>query len=135
MLLAMKTPPVLTRNPRIIAAIRERRLLKFVYHGQERLVEPQTYGLSTTGGEVLRALQISGGSASGPSRLAKLFAVEKISKLRLTDETFAQALPAHNPADSAMTEVFATLPKPARNSRVTRKRLKASPPGRQSGPR
>lgn len=108
----MKNPAAAKGDTRIIAAIRERRCLRFVYHGKERLVEPQTYGLSTTGKEVLRALQKSGGSASAPSRMAKLFMVEKIAELELIDQTFSQALTTHNPADSAMTKVFATLPKP-----------------------
>lgn len=86
-------------------------MLKFVYNGEERIVEPQTYGLSTAGKEVLRAYQKSGGSKSGQSRIAKLFDVRKISKLQTTDRSFAEALSAHNPNDSAMLEVFASLPK------------------------
>jgi hypothetical protein len=100
------------RDPTIIAAIRKKLLLKFVYNGEERIVEPQTYGLSTTGKEILRAYQKSGGSRSGQSRIAKLFDVAKISNLQMTNETFAQALSAHNPDDCAMIEIFATLPRP-----------------------
>ena len=38
--------------------------------------------------------------------------LEKISNLRKAGTVFVKALPEHNPNDSAMVEVFATLPKP-----------------------
>jgi hypothetical protein len=98
----------------LIAAIGRRQVLKFFYEGFERIVEPQTYGLSFTGRYVLRALQTGGASGSGQTRIAKLFDVAKISKLQVTKEEFAHALLSHNPQDSAMKEVFATLPKPPR---------------------
>jgi hypothetical protein len=97
-------------NKQIVSAIKKKLVLRFVYNGKERVVEPQTYGVSKTGKEVLRARQIGGGSRSGQSRIAKLFDVEKLSGLKNTDEQFAEALPEHNPNDSAMAEVFATLP-------------------------
>jgi hypothetical protein len=100
------------RDSTIITAIRKQLVLKFVYNGEERIVEPQTYGLSTAGKEILRAYQKSGGSTSGQAQIAKLFDVAKISKLQSTNERFGQALLAHNPDDSAMIEIFATLPRP-----------------------
>ena len=100
------------RDPAIISAIRERAILRFVYNGEPRVVEPQTYGLSSTGKEVLRAYQTSGGSRTGSTRLAKLFDVSKIVGLEKTSHRFSEALTVHNPKDSAMIEVFATLPHP-----------------------
>jgi len=38
--------------------------------------------------------------------------LKKISGLRESGQTFQEALPAHNPDDSAMVEIFATLPAP-----------------------
>jgi hypothetical protein len=72
--------------------------------------------MSFTGRYVLRALQTGGASGSGQTQIAKLFDVAKISKLQKTGKTFRQALPAHNPRDSAMAEIFATLPKPVPKS-------------------
>jgi predicted DNA-binding transcriptional regulator YafY len=100
------------RNETIVAAIRERAVLKFTYNRKERLVEPQTYGLSIAGREVLRGYQRAGGSHSGEASMAKLFDVQKMSKLKMTGEKFAGALPQHNPQDSAMIDVFETLPLP-----------------------
>lgn len=99
-------------NKDIVSAIRNRATLRFDYDGKERVVEPQTYGVSKMGKEVLRARQVGGGSLSGQSRIAKLFDLDKISALKKMGEHFSKALPEHNPSDSAMVEVFATLPKP-----------------------
>lgn len=100
------------RNRTILSAIRNKQVLRFNYNGKERIVEPQTYGISISGREVLRAHQIGGISGSGQLRMAKLFDLEKISNLRKAGTVFEAALSAHNPNDSAMVEVFATLPKP-----------------------
>ena len=45
------------RDPLIISAIRQKSVLQFNYNGKLRTVEPQTYGLSITGQEVLRAYE------------------------------------------------------------------------------
>jgi hypothetical protein len=97
-------------NMEIVSAIKRKLVLQFVYDGEERVVEPQTYGISKTGKEILRARQIGGGSCSGQLRIAKLFDAEKISALRKLSGHFTEALPEHNPSDSAMTEVFVSLP-------------------------
>jgi hypothetical protein len=86
--------------------------LEFSYNGKLRTVEPQTYGLSTTGLEVLRAYERPAITGAKRSAMAKLFDLQKISGLRETGQTFQKALPAHNPDDSAMVEIFATLPAP-----------------------
>ena len=99
------------RNPLIISAIQRKLILEFSYNGKRRTVEPQTYGLSYTGKEVLRAHEISSDSRPGLSRMAKLFDLSKIKALEKTTERFAEALPEHNPEDSAMVEIFATLPR------------------------
>lgn len=100
------------RDPIIISAIRRKSVLKFSYNGKLRTVEPQTYGLSTTGREVLRAYELTAPNGARRSGMAKLFDLKKISGLRETGQAFEDALPAHNPDDSAMVEIFATLPAP-----------------------
>ena len=100
------------REPLIISAIRRKSVLEFRYNGKLRTVQPQTYGLSTSGCEVLRAYEQPAGNGARRSGMAKLFDLKKISALRETGQIFQEALPAHNPDDSAMVEVFATLPRP-----------------------
>lgn len=96
------------KNPVIISAIEDKAVLRFYYNGKLRAVEPQTYGLSTAGREVLRAFERNAGRLG----IAKLFDVEKIVGVEKTGEKFDRALPTHNPQDSAMREIFATLPLP-----------------------
>jgi hypothetical protein len=98
----------------LIAAINNREVLGFSYQGYLRLVAPQTYGMSHTGKYVLRAHQTRGESRSGQSKIAKLFDLAKISKLQKSGEHFKEALRSHNPQDSAMKVIFATLPKPSK---------------------
>lgn len=109
---ALRQAGPIKKNKTILSAIKNKDVLRFVYSGKERVVEPQTYGISMAGHEVIRAYQKGGGSRSGQTKIAKLFDVEKISNLEKTGEKFSHALPEHNPQDSAMVEVFASLPKP-----------------------
>ena len=96
----------------IISAIRDRTVLELSYDGQARTVEPQTYGISTAGRPVLRAYQRAGRSGSGGASGLRLFDLAKMSRLKKTAVRFDQARPEHNPNDSAMKEVRATLPLP-----------------------
>lgn len=96
----------------IISAIRALTVLEFMYNGQPRTVEPQTYGISTAGRPVLRAYQRVGGSDSGRANGLRLFELAKMSRVKKTAARFFKARPEHNPADSAMKEVKATLPRP-----------------------
>jgi len=100
------------KEKRIIDAIRNRQVLEFSYNGQPRIVEPQTYGISTAGHPTLRGYQRTGGSVSGYTKGLRLFELTKISELRHTAERFAKAQPEHNPDDSAMSKVIISLPRP-----------------------
>lgn len=99
----------------LISAIKKREVLRFIYGGKIRIVEPQTYGISTTGHEVLRAFQTGGRSHSGQMKMAKLFDVSKILELEKTGQHFLEALPSHNPQDSAMIKIIVSLPKAKRS--------------------
>jgi predicted DNA-binding transcriptional regulator YafY len=85
-------------------AIREKRRLRFTYHGMARLVEPQCHGVGHRGTELLRAHQLEGGTQAEP-----LFDVAKIDDLEVLDEHFEQAGPNYKRNDSAMQEIFAQL--------------------------
>jgi predicted DNA-binding transcriptional regulator YafY len=103
-----------SKEKTITDAIRNRKVLEFSYNGQSRIVEPQTYGISTTGHAILRGYQRSGGSISGYTTGLRLFETAKISQLRETGEKFAEAQPEHNANDRAMSKVIISLPLPAR---------------------
>jgi hypothetical protein len=90
----------------ICEAIRRHTLLEFRYHGLHRVVEPYCYGISTRGAEVLRAVQIGGSSSSGGFGFGKLWLIEDIVDLQMTDKPFKPDDPNYNPNDSGMTQVL-----------------------------
>jgi YD repeat-containing protein len=102
-----RTAPALHRL--LTSAIEKHEVLRFTYDGHERLVEPQTFGMDWDDQDVLRAYQISGGCKSGQPVGLKLFAVAEIAGLRKTGQTFKGPRPEHNPNDSAMRTIYATL--------------------------
>lgn len=91
-------------NELIAAAILQRRRLRFTYHGVERLVEPQCYGVGGNGNELLRCHQLQGGSVR-----ECLFDVEKISGLQLLHETFRAPGPNYRKDDTAMRAIYCQL--------------------------
>lgn len=94
---------------KIVDAIRTRRCVAFTYRGRRRFVEPQTVGVSVAGHIVLRGYE-RGTDASPGAR--KLFDVEKMERFRVMESDFRQAQPGHNPHDSAMSPIIASLPPP-----------------------
>ena len=85
-------------------AIREKRRLRFIYHGTIRVVEPQCHGIGHRGTELLRAHQLEGGPQAEP-----LFDVSKISALQLLHERFDKPGPNYKRNDSAMREILSQL--------------------------
>jgi predicted DNA-binding transcriptional regulator YafY len=71
----------------ILTAIHEKRLLRFTYHGKERIVEPQDYGIQK-GTANLFTYQIAGESSSSRLPDWRKFAVLSMSGLELLDNTF-----------------------------------------------
>jgi len=85
-------------------AIEQKRRLRFVYNGKQRLVEPQCYGIGSHVTELLRGHQLQGGQQREP-----LFNVSKIVNLELLREGFDRPGPNYKKNDSAMTTIFAQL--------------------------
>ena len=71
----------------ILTAIHEKRLLRFTYHGKERIVEPQDYGIQK-GIANLFTYQIAGESKSSRLPDWRKFAVLSMSGLELLEEKF-----------------------------------------------
>jgi hypothetical protein len=91
-------------NELLVAAITQKRRLRFLYNGKVRLVEPQSYGIGTKGTELLRAHQLQGGQQREP-----LFDVSKIADLAVLSEVFDHPGPNYKRGDSAMKTIFAQL--------------------------
>ena len=92
---------------KIATAIRKRRCVAFTYHGRRRFVEPQTVGVSTAGKLILRGYE-----RTETAGALKLFELPKMVRLHLTRASFPKARPGHNPHDSAMSPIIASLPLP-----------------------
>lgn len=91
-------------NETIAGAILDKRRMRFRYHGEVRVVEPQCYGVGPNGTELLRAHQVEGGEAREP-----LFEVAKIRGLEVLDDTFERPGPHYRKNDSAMLVIFCQL--------------------------
>jgi predicted DNA-binding transcriptional regulator YafY len=91
-------------NPVLVNAIEQKRRLRFSYNGKLRLVEPQCYGISTPGNELLRVHQLQGGRVREP-----LFSIARIADLEVLDEVFDRPGPNYKKNDSAMKIIFAQL--------------------------
>ncbi len=89
----------------ICEAIRTRSLLAFDYRGLRRVAAPYCHGISTTGNEVMRAVQLGGASKSGGIGVGKLWLVSELVGARILPETFVPDDPHYNPADRAMTRI------------------------------
>jgi hypothetical protein len=90
--------------PAICDAIRLRRVVRLVYHGGAREVEPYVYGRNATGDELLRGYQLQGASRSGAAAGWKMFRVADISSVSVTFEPFA-ARAAYDQNDAVITFV------------------------------
>jgi hypothetical protein len=78
-------------DPRLWQAIEHRRMIRLVYHGKERLVEPHDHGVLNG------ALQLLGyqtaGSSSRPLPNWILMKLNEMEKLELLGQTFAGGRP------------------------------------------
>jgi len=95
-------------NNDIANAIRTMKTLSFIYDGQNRVVEPHAYGVSTAGNECLRAYQIAGGSNRGNVPGWHLFSIRKIMNLCKGDD-FLEPRQNYKPGDRGMSEIFIEL--------------------------
>lgn len=90
-------------------AIRDLRVLRFHYDGGSREAEPHTYGRSKAGNDLLRAYQLSGVSRSGESIGWKLFRLDEMTGISITDQRFAGPRQGYDRFDDAMTHIYCRL--------------------------
>jgi len=92
----------------IIDAIKNRHVLSFSYDGYIRVVEPHAVGESRAGNDVLRCYQTKGGHVT-PGHDWDLCELSKISNLKPTGESFANARPDYKKGDKGMVRIYAEL--------------------------
>jgi hypothetical protein len=82
---------MLQPDPLLWTAIENRRMIRFVYHGKDRLVEPHDHGV-LNGSVQLLSYQLAG-SSSRPLPNWLLTKVREITDLVLLDQTFPGGRP------------------------------------------
>lgn len=92
----------------ITEAIENCKLIEFNYKDEVRIVEPYTFGVSSTGKDVLSAYQVEGGSTSSDDLGWRLFSIGKIENIKISDSSFEPIRDGYNPDDSRMQEIYIT---------------------------
>jgi predicted DNA-binding transcriptional regulator YafY len=87
-------------------AIRERRLVRFVYAGYERIVEPYAYGTARGGRELLMGWLARGWSSSNPEPGWRTFHVDEMHDVVATAEPFAGSRATYRGGDRRFEQVY-----------------------------
>ena len=93
----------------IAIAIANRRLLRFTYGRQLRVVEPHTYGRNQNGKLAFRGYQTGGGSNSGDPVGWRIFLERDMSMVTLSTEQFPGARPDYRRGDNMFSQIIAEL--------------------------
>ena len=93
----------------IETAIASRRLLRLVYDGHTREVEPHTYGVTRKGRRALVAYQVRGGSRSGEYMGWKTFHEDEMRNVSMMDDAFVGPRDGYRRDDPAFASIFAQL--------------------------
>jgi hypothetical protein len=96
-------------NVLICDAIRTRSLLRFIYDGYERVVEPHLYGINSANHEMLSCWLVGGWSASEAAPGWRNYLVREMHDIQVLAEKFDGARAGYNPEDTRMGQVFCRL--------------------------
>ena len=90
------------------SAVNNRQLISFVYDGHPRIVQPATYGVTSTGKESLRACQVDGTSRRNIVPCWELYTVAKMANVAPVGQAFEEfAVEGYTRGDSAFTQIVA----------------------------
>jgi hypothetical protein len=93
----------------ICQAIKERIVIQFLYEGQPRIVEPFTLGYhKDTGNLVLSAYRVGGFSKSQSDTPWRLYIIDDIRNLSLSNSQAKSYRKGYNPSDSRMSSIICT---------------------------
>ena len=96
-------------NITICDAIRARRLLRFVYEGYERIVEPHAYGVNTAGHEAVSAWLVAGWSASETAPGWRMYLLDAMRDVAALAERFDGTRAGYNPDDPHFVRLYCQL--------------------------
>jgi predicted DNA-binding transcriptional regulator YafY len=90
----------------IKTAIENRQLLSFEYKNKNRIVEPYTFGESSSGKDTLSAFQIDGGSDESANMVWRQFSIRQIKNLELIDTKFENIRDDYHPDNANMNLIY-----------------------------
>ncbi|WP_040603411.1 MULTISPECIES: hypothetical protein [Parasutterella] len=93
----------------LVSAIKEKRIVTFNYDGLDRVVECATLGYTTAGMPAVRGYQIEGDTHSGTVPCWRLFLIDRIRGLVLTEEHFYSEPPFYKKSDPSFSRIDAEL--------------------------
>ena len=96
-------------NRQICDAIGAERLLRFVYDGYERIVEPHLYGINSANHEALSAWLVEGWSATSPEAGWRNYLVADMHDIQVLARPFTGPRPGFNPGDRSFRQIYCSL--------------------------
>jgi hypothetical protein len=94
----------------IATAIRERRLIRLVYDGGYRTVEPHAHGHNNKKNhDLLRAYQVSGSSKSFEYVGWKLFRCDEMLSFQVLEDRFSGPRDGYKRGDKALDQIYSEL--------------------------
>ena len=107
--LPARTPQEMANGERLVRAILERRVVRLIYQGLPREIEPHMVGIHEAGEPILVAYQTGGYSHSGDLPGWRTFIITEIERVEETDTTFPQARSDFTDQFYQMLEIFAKV--------------------------
>jgi hypothetical protein len=117
----------------ICDAIHAKRLLRFVYEGYERIVEPHVHGINTADHEMLSGWLVGGWSGSKPEPGWRNFLVRDMHDVHALADGFEGPRARYNAFDKQMRQVFCRL-EPSANATEPAFDTRTLPADAQAGP-
>jgi hypothetical protein len=96
-------------NRIICDAVGAKRLLRFVYEGYERIVEPHLYGVNSADHEALSAWIVAGWSWSSPEAGWRNYLVAEMQEVQVLADRFPGPRPGYNPSGAGFQQVYCGL--------------------------
>ncbi len=93
----------------ICDAIRARRLIRFIYEGYERIVEPHLHGINAANHEMLSGWLVGGWSESRPEPGWRNYLVREMHDVHALADRFEGPRPKYNAFDPQVRQVFCRI--------------------------
>lgn len=90
----------------IRGAIEQRRLLQICYDDHYRVVEPNAYGVDSSGTPVLLAYQLAGGGGRDNGTGWRTLSVEAMVQVNLLDSTFVGPRPHYGDLGQPLDSIY-----------------------------